>query len=265
MNNPSTQNPAFSPKAPFSLEGETALITGGGSGLGLGIAQCMAAAGARVILVGRRESELQKACSGIGQAAGYIPFDITHLDRASELIGEAEAVTGGPVSILVNNAGIHIKKSAIDTTPEEFQSVLTTHVCAAHALNRAVLPGMIQREHGSIIFTASMASLFGIPLVTAYSAAKSAYVGMTRSLASEVSKSGVRVNAIAPGWINSPMLQKALAGDAERSNKILGRTPLQRFGEPEDIGWAAVYLCSKAGRFVTGVVLPVDGGASIGF
>lgn len=253
------------PNIAFSLEGETALVTGGGTGLGLGIATCLAKAGAKVVLVGRRESELIAAAAGIGTAASYVAHDITELDKAADLVTAAEKAAGAPVSILVNNAGIHVKKPAVETTPEEFQSVLTTHVCAAHALTRAALPGMIERKHGSILFTASMASLIGMPLVIAYSAAKSAYVGMTRALAAEVSIEGVRVNAIAPGWIESPMLRKALAGDEKRSNKILSRTPMARFGEPEDIGWAAVYLCSQAARFVTGVVLPIDGGASIGF
>jgi gluconate 5-dehydrogenase len=249
----------------FSLDGETALITGGGTGLGFGIATCMVAAGARVVLAGRREEELVKAVAALGASASYVVHDITELDRAADLAESAEKAAGSPISILVNNAGIHIKKPAIETTSTEFQSVLTTHVCAAHALNNAILPGMIARGHGSILFTASMASLFGIPLVLAYSAAKSAYVGMTRALSTEVSPHGIRVNAIAPGWIESPMLLKAMAGDENRKNKILGRTPMGRFGNPADIGWAAVYLTSPAARFVTGVVLPVDGGASIGF
>ena len=101
--------------------------------------------------------------------------------------------------------------------------------------------------------------------VVAYAAAKSAYLGMVRTLATEVSPHGVRVNAIAPGWIESAILEKAMSGDPERQRKVLGRTPLGRFGTSEDIGWAAVYLCSPAAGFVTGVVLPVDGGASIGF
>ncbi len=170
-----------------------------------------------------------------------------------------------PISILVNNAGIHLKKPAAQTTPHEFNNVLQTHVVAAHALVVAVLPGMIQRRHGSILFTASMASLFGIPLVVAYSAAKSAYLGMVRTLAVETGQHNVRVNAIAPGWIESPMLAKAMAGDPERKQKIIARTPMNRFGDPEDIGAAAVYLSSPAAKFVTGVILPVDGGASIGF
>lgn len=249
----------------FRLDGQTALITGGGTGLGFGIASCMAAAGAKVVLVGRREPELIQAASSIGPLASFVVHDVTQLNRARELIAAAEQVTGTPISILVNNAGIHLKKPAAETTPEEFQSVLTTHVCAAQALTAAVLPGMITRAQGNILFTASMAALFGMPLVIAYSAAKSAYLGMVRSLATEVSGNGVRVNAIAPGWIESHMLRKALSGDTTRTNKILGRTPMGRFGEPYDIGNAAVFLCSPAAQFITGVVLPVDGGASIGF
>jgi NAD(P)-dependent dehydrogenase (short-subunit alcohol dehydrogenase family) len=110
-----------------------------------------------------------------------------------------------------------------------------------------------------------MASLFGIPKVLAYAAAKSAYLGMVRTLAAEVSEYNVRVNAIAPGWIDSAMMRQALAGDPARRDRILGRTPLKRFGAAEDVGWAAVYLCSPAAKFVTGVILPVDGGVSIGF
>lgn len=252
-------------KSPFDLSGETALITGGGTGLGLGMAKCLADAGAKVVLVGRREPELKAAVKKIGSHASYVAHDITKLKDAGKLIAAAEKAASTPISILINNAGIHLKKSATDTTPEEFQSVLTTHVCAAQALAAAALPGMLSRKHGHILFTASMASFIGMPLIIGYSAAKSAYLGMVRSLAAEVSGRGVRVNAIAPGWIESPMLRQALDGDTARSNKILSRTPMGRFGDPEDIGHAAVFLCSPAAKFVTGVVLPVDGGASIGF
>jgi len=251
-------------KNPFSLKGETALITGGGSGLGLAIAICLTQAGARVVLVGRRADVLEKAARKLGRAAIFEPHDITRFDEAGELLRRINQRTGR-ISILVNNAGIHLKKPAVDTTPAEFNAVLQTHVVAAFSLTRAVLPDMIKRGHGNILFIASMASLFGIPLVTAYSAAKSAYLGMVRSLSTEVSQHGVRVNAIAPGWIESDMMHKALNDDPGRAQKILGRTPMNCYGKAEDIGLAATYLCSPAARFVTGVVLPVDGGASIGF
>jgi NAD(P)-dependent dehydrogenase (short-subunit alcohol dehydrogenase family) len=248
----------------FSLKGEVALITGGGTGLGLGIAECFVAAGARVVLVGRRPDVLEKAVKKLGKAASFEPYDILAVNEAENLV-QWVAKSAGPISILVNNAGIHLKKPVQETTPAEFNAVLQTHVVAAFSLTRAVLPQMIERKHGNILFTASMASLFGVPLVVAYSAAKSAYVGMVRSLTTEVSPHGVRVNAIAPGWIESNMMRNALNGEPSRSRKILSRTPMNRFGTPKDIGLAATYLCSPAAQFVTGVVLPVDGGASIGF
>ena len=148
---------------------------------------------------------------------------------------------------------------------DDFQQVLNTHVIAAHALTCAVAPGMMERKHGSILFTGSMASLFGIPLVIAYTAAKSAMVGMVRGYATELSPFGIRVNAIAPGWIETEMSRKALEGDPTRRARIISRTPMARLGEPADVGWAAVYLASPAAKFVTGAVLPIDGGVSIGF
>ena len=249
---------------PFTLEGETALITGGGTGLGLAIARCMVSAGARVVLAGRRVAVLKQASAAIGPPVGYVVCDVTRFKDAPRVVARAE-VLFGPITILVNNAGIHLKKPALETSEDEFLAVLKTHVLGSHALTRAVLPGMLRRSHGSIIFIASMASLFGIPNAFAYSAAKSAYLGMVRALATEVSPAGVRVNAIAPGWIETDMTRRAMAGDPARKRRILARTPLGRFGEPDDVGAAAVYLCSPAAKFVTGAVLPVDGGASIGF
>jgi NAD(P)-dependent dehydrogenase (short-subunit alcohol dehydrogenase family) len=248
----------------FSLKGEVALITGGGTGIGLAIARGMAASGAQVVIVGRRESPLREACAAIGERASFEVFDVTDFAAAEPMLHRiAERV--GPVSILANNAGIHLKRSAVDTTVEAFNEVLQTHVLAAHNLTRAVLPGMLERKHGNILFTASMASLFGLPMVLAYAAAKSAYLGMVRTLATEVSPHGVRVNAIAPGWIETDITRRAVDSDPPRKAKILSRTPMGRMGQPEDIGWGAVYLCSPAARFVTGAVLPIDGGASIGF
>lgn len=248
----------------FDLSGETALITGGGTGLGFGMAKCFVSAGARVVLVGRRKEELEKAGAMLGPSAFALRGDVTKLESVPGLVDAAEKLAA-PISVLINNAGVHLKKSAIETSDAEFAHVIQTHVFGAFALTREVSRRMIARKHGSILFTASMTSLMGIPLVVAYSAAKSAYIGIVRTLSSELGTGGVRVNAIAPGWIQSEMLEQALAGDPSRKAKILGRTPLNRFGEPEDVGWAAVYLCSPAAKFVTGVVLPIDGGAAEAF
>ncbi|MEX0654625.1 MAG: glucose 1-dehydrogenase [Phycisphaeraceae bacterium] len=259
---PASTTPTLDPARAFSLAGEVALITGGGSGLGLGMARCLAAAGATVALVGRRESVLAAAAKQIGPAASAFAHDITRFEDSPALVERIGEVLG-PVTVLINNAGVHLKKPAVQTSEREFQTLLDTHVLAASALTRAVAPSMVHRRHGSILFTASMTALIGMPQVLAYSAVKSACVGMVRSLAAELSPHDVRVNAIAPGWIQSEMLEQALAGDEPRKQKILARTPMGRFGEPEDIGWTAAWLCSPAARFITGVLLPVDGGAAI--
>jgi gluconate 5-dehydrogenase len=248
----------------FRLDGQTALITGGGTGLGLGMAKCFVESGAKVVLVGRRKAELERACAALGKHAFQLQGDVTKLETATALIDSAEKLAG-PVSILVNNAGVHLKKPAAETTDAEFAKVIQTHVFGAFALTREAGKRMAARKSGCILFTASMSALMGIPLIVAYSAAKSAYVGMVRSLATEWGACGVRVNAIAPGWIASEMLDQALSGDAARKSKILGRIPMSGFGEPDDIGWAAVYLASPAAKYVNGVVLPVDGGAAEAF
>ncbi len=256
---------ATTPPDPFRLDHEIALITGGGTGLGLATARRMATAGATVFITGRRETELQKAAAEIGPRAHYVVHDVTDLASAPKLIESIAAIAHAPPTILINNAGNHIKKPALETTEAEFLNVLNTHVLGSFALTRAVAPAMLQRKKGSILFIASMASLFGIPQVIAYTAAKSAYTGMVRALAVELSPSQVRVNAIAPGWIESAISRKALSNDPERERRILQRTPMNRLGEADDVACAAVYLCSPAAKFVTGTTLVVDGGISIGF
>lgn len=248
----------------FSLDGQLAVVTGGGTGLGFAMASCFAAAGARVIVAGRRVDVLEKAVSSIGANAHAEQYDVRDFASADSFIAKIEDRYGAP-TILVNNAGIHVKKKVEDHTLDDFQSVMATHVDGAFALTRAAVPPMKRAGRGSIIFIASMSSILGLPGVVAYSAAKSAYLGMVRSLAAELGAENIRVNAIAPGWIETPMLHQALDGDPKRRQKILDRTPEQRFGSPEDIGWAAVYLCSPAASFINGILLPVDGGASIGF
>lgn len=252
-------------ESPFRLDGEVALITGGGTGIGLGIARCMVKAGARVVLVGRRKHQLESACAELGRESSFVAHDITRMDAAAELVAAAEQTAQSPVTILVNNAGIHLKKFAVDTTPEDFQAVFNTHVLAAHALTRALIPEMMERAHGSVLFTSSMAAFMGVPQIVAYSAAKSAYFGMVATLSAELAPKGVRVNAIAPGWIFSDMTQNALDSDPIRKARVFSRIQMGRMGHPEDIGWAAVYLASPAAEYVTGVTLPVDGGATAGF
>lgn len=249
--------------APYSLAGRTAIVTGGGSGLGYGIARCLIASGAKVIITGRRREVLENAAKELGAVA--MPLDVTEFAALPGFIEEVATQHGTPF-ILVNNAGIHVKKPALEMSEEEFDSVLRTHLTAAFSLSKAAARSMIANGGGSIVCIASMTSYMGMPLVAGYSAAKSGVMGLVRTLSAEWAAQGVRVNAVAPGWIDTPMLHRALAADAERERKIRGRIQTGgQFGAPEDIGWAVSFLCSDAARYITGTILPVDGGGHASF
>lgn len=248
----------------LTLDNKFALITGGGTGLGLGIARVFVKQGARVLITGRRETVLQQACLQLGPLASYAVSDITDFKSLPGFIAETEA-TAGSIDILVNNAGIHLKKDALDVTDDEFEQVIRTNQQAVFGLSREVAKCMAERRRGSIIMISSMAAQYGLPKVIAYTAAKTAIEGMTRALAVEWSPKGIRVNCLAPGFIQTEMSSSALNNDPERKNKVLGRTPIGSLGDPEDVGYAAAFLASDAAKYLTGVVLPVDGGNSIGF
>jgi NAD(P)-dependent dehydrogenase (short-subunit alcohol dehydrogenase family) len=158
-----------------------------------------------------------------------------------------------------------LKKDALDVSDEEFDKIIRTNQAAVFALSREVARSMVGRGSGSIIMISSMASQYGIPKVVAYTASKSAVEGMTRELAVEWSPRGVRVNCIAPGFIATEMSAKALDSDSERKQKVLSRTPMNRLGDPSEVANAALFLASAQSGFITGVILPVDGGNSIGF
>lgn len=246
----------------FRVDGQGAVVTGGGSGIGLAISRALAAAGARVVVVGRRESLLQEAADQIHGHA--IVGDVTDLVSLPEIVKRAEDLVG-PLRILVNNAGSHLKKPALETEDSAFARILDTHVRGPFALAREASRGMLAAGGGSIVFIGSMATVMGIPQVCAYSAAKGAVSALARSLAAEWSPRGIRVNVILPGWIETEMSRRAFEGDPERKAKVLGRTPAGRLGRDEDVAQAVVYLCSPAASFLTGSEVTVDGGASIGF
>jgi NAD(P)-dependent dehydrogenase (short-subunit alcohol dehydrogenase family) len=260
-----TAEPAAQPGLQvFSLAGRVALITGGGTGIGFEIARCMVAAGATVIITGRRESVLQESAAELGEGAHFLVNDVADLGSLDGLVEQLEA-THGPLDILVNNAGINMKKPALEVTDEDFNRIIHTNLNAVFALTRAAAKRMVARRSGSILMISSMAAYYGIDRVVAYAASKSAVEGMVKVLASEFSAQGVRVNAIAPGFIETEMSRTAMNSDPDRRDRAMRRTPMGKFGKPSDIGHAAVFLASEAARYVTGVSLPVDGGNSIGF
>jgi NAD(P)-dependent dehydrogenase (short-subunit alcohol dehydrogenase family) len=248
----------------FGLAGKTALVTGGGSGLGLATAKCMAAAGAKVIIAGRRADVLEAALAELGENAAA---EVLNLSDISGIGPAAKAILDrhGSIDVLVNNAGNTVKKPFEQSDMADFDAVFDVHVRGALELTRAFLPGQIAKGTGSIIFTASMTSFIGQPLVMGYTVAKTALTGAVRGLSAEFAERGIRVNAVAPGWIDTDLFQKATASDPARKAKIMGRIQAKKLGKPEDIGWACVYLASPAAAYVTGQTLVVDGGAVIGF
>lgn len=245
-------------------QAKTAIVTGGGSGIGLAIAERFVKGGYTAIIVGRDKDKLEKARARLGENCISLSADLSDLNTIPGLVAEVIRQTGR-IDVLVNNAGINHKKDFIEVTDEEFQRVITTNLCSVFTLSREVTRHMLQQKSGAIINISSMAAQYGLPRVIAYSASKTAIDGLTRAMAVELSPRGIRVNAIAPGFIVTPMTDTALNADPERKEKVLGRTPMGYMGEPLDIAEAAWYLASDAAKYITGVVLPVDGGNSIGF
>jgi NAD(P)-dependent dehydrogenase (short-subunit alcohol dehydrogenase family) len=242
-----------------------AIVTGGGSGIGLAITKKFVHNDIYTIIIGRNEQKLCAAKEKLGDLCETLTGDLSDLSSIPSLVNKV-VEKHGHVDILVNNAGINMKKEFTDVTDAEFQNIILTNVTAVFSISREVVKCMLEKNiKGSIINISSMASQYGIPKVIAYTASKSAIEGMTRSMAVDLSPKGIRVNCIAPGFIATDMSAKALNNDPERKSKVLSRTPMGELGDPSDIGDAALFLASDAAKYITGVVLPVDGGNSIGF
>ena len=248
----------------FSLKNKVGIITGGSSGIGFGIARQFVANGAKIIIIGRSLEKLKSAQLELGKNCLIYQEDITNKSVHIDLVRKVETEIGG-LNILVNNAGIHQKMPSFDVTDENFQEVMDINLNSVFSLTREALKSMVPRGEGSIINICSMSAIYGLPQVVSYSSSKAALLGLTRSLAVEYSFSGVRINAIAPGFIESEMLNSVMDTDPERKKKVLERTPMRRLGKSNEIGYAATFLASDASKFITGICLPVDGGNSIGF
>ncbi len=249
----------------YDLSGQVAIVTGGSTGLGLAITRCLVSAGATVCVVSFETPEqAREALKEFGDKAFFYSFDITDTGRAQEL-ADRIAAEHGRVDILVNNAGNHCKKFIWDMTVEDYRRVLDVHLVGSFAMTKAVVPYMKEQKHGRIIFQASMTSYIGQPQVAGYATAKAGFLGMIHTLTAELAEFGVTVNAIAPGWIDTPMFHKAVDNDPPRLAKIMGRIPAKTVGDPMDVGMCAAFLCSNAARYISGSCIPVDGGALIGF
>lgn len=241
-----------------------AIVTGGASGLGFSMAAELIRHNIFTIIIGRNQDKLQKAKETLGELCDTYRFDLNQLDQIPSLVNKIKT-KHGTVDILINNAGIHLKKPMTEVTDNEFQQVVTTNLTSVFSMSREVSKIMLEQKSGSILNISSMAALYGIPQVIAYTAAKTGIEGMTRAMSVELSPHGIRVNCIAPGFIKTNMSSSALDSDPERKAKVLSRTPMQQLGCPEDVATAAYFLTSDEARFITGIVLPVDGGNAIGF
>jgi 2-deoxy-D-gluconate 3-dehydrogenase len=247
---------------PFDLSGRLAVVTGARRGIGLAVAEALAAAGADIVAVSAQleatGSEVEKRVCSHGR--GFTGHRVDFTDRAA-VAGLAARLSDGdrPVDILVNNAGTIRRAPAAEHTDDMWDEVLTVNLSAQFALSRDLGRAMVARGRGKIIFTASLLSFQGGVNVPGYTAAKSGLLGLTRALANEWAPHGVNVNAIVPGYISTDNTQ-ALRDDPGRNTAILGRIPAGRWGVPGDLAGAAVFLASPAADYVHGAAIPVDGG-----
>jgi 2-deoxy-D-gluconate 3-dehydrogenase len=244
----------------FDLSGRLAVVTGCRRGIGLAMAEGLAAAGADIIGVSAslEHSGSEAAARVSAHGRSFTPMRADLSDRAAvrELAAE---LAGRPVDILVNNAGTIRRAPAAEHPDEDWDHVLEVNLSAQFVLSREIGRTMLARGSGRIIFTASMLSFQGGVTVPGYAAAKSGIAGLTRALANEWAGRGVNVNAIAPGYIATDNTQ-ALRDDPDRNQAIVGRIPAGRWGRPDDLAGAVVFLASDAARYVHGAIIPVDGG-----
>ena len=244
------------------LDGQVAVVTGGGGGLGSLAARAFAAAGADVAVVGRTAASLQAAADAVraaGRRAAAIVADVTRSSDVNRMVEQAVAELGR-IDILLNNAGITSPKTLVELTDEDWHRIMDTSATGAFYCARAVAPVMMRQREGSIISMGSILSVRGMAKRTAYSAAKAAIANFTRALALELGPHGIRVNAIAPTVIVTDLNRELVRTQPQLYQAVVDRTALGRLGEPEDIAGALVFLASPAARFITGQVLFVDGG-----
>ena len=244
----------------FDLAGRRALVTGSSQGIGLALAEGLAAHGAEVVLNGRTAARLEAAAAAIRETGGRAAtavFDVTDPAAVAAGVGEVEAA--GPIDILVNNAGMQFRTPLEDFPIDRWEEIFRTNVSSVFYVAQAVARGMIARGRGKIINIASVQSELARPGIAPYTATKGAVRNLTRGMATDWARHGLQVNAIAPGYFETP-LNRALVDDPAFSEWLAKRTPAGRWGRVEELVGAAVFLASDASSFVNGHTLYVDGG-----
>jgi 2-deoxy-D-gluconate 3-dehydrogenase len=251
--------------APWDLQGKVAIVTGGNGGIGLGMAQGLSAAGATVVIAARNADKSAAAVASILASSGKasaIAVDVTDEADCQAMVA-ATLKTHGRLDILINNAGINIRKRPEEYTLAEWQQILQTNLTSAFICSQAAYPEMKRAAQGKIINIGSMMSIFGTAFTTPYAASKGGIVQMTRALASAWAADNIQVNAVLPGWVDTELTQTARKDIAGLHERVLARTPAGRWGDAHDFAGIAVFLASAASDFITGTAIPVDGGYSV--
>ncbi len=246
----------------FDLAGRVAVVTGGNGGIGLGMAKGLAEAGAKLVLVGRNAAKGEAAAQELGHEAVFIAADVTRQEDCRALAEQAQR-RFGRLDILVNNAGTSIRKRPETFTEAEWHQVMDTNLTSAFLCAQAAFAPMQAAGGGKIINIGSMMSLFGAPYALPYAASKGGIVQLTRALATAWAGDNIQVNAVLPGWIDTDLTRKARDQVDGLHDRVLARTPAGRWGDTDDLAGVAVFLASRASHFVTGAVIPVDGGFSV--
>ncbi|HTC97157.1 MAG TPA: SDR family oxidoreductase [Bradyrhizobium sp.] len=249
----------------FDLKGKVAVVTGGNGGIGLGMAQGLADAGAEIAVVGRNEDKSKAAVADLaarGVRAISVAADVTDKEAVGRMV-ERVGRELGRIDILVNNAGINIRKPPHALELEEWYSVIDTNLTSAFVCSKAVHPAMKAAGGGKIINIGSMMSIFGASFAPAYAASKGGIVQFTRACACAWAADNIQINAILPGWIDTDLTKRARVEIGGLHERVLARTPAARWGAIDDFAGIAVFLASPASDFVTGTAIPVDGGYSI--
>ena len=248
----------------FEIDGSVALVTGAAGGIGRCITARLAAAGATLALVDIDRAGPEALLAELGAKGVAIAADLSAPDDVTAAVAAAEDQLG-PLDILVNNAGISgvgPPKATVDTPLEEWERTLAVNVTAPFLLCRAVVPGMVARGRGAVVNIASMAGILCLPGRVSYAASKAALISLTRTLAVECGPSGVRLNAVCPGWVDTPFIAARMAQPELRA-QAEAMVPVGRVATPDEIADVVVFLLSPAARYMTGAALPVDGGMSL--
>jgi 2-deoxy-D-gluconate 3-dehydrogenase len=253
--------------SPFDLSGRVAVVTGGNGGIGFGMAEGLAKAGAAIVVAARNRDKSEEAVArlaAVGATSMFVPLDVAEPASCREMVRRA-VERFGRLDILVNNAGMSIRKPPEAYDVAEWHAVLDTNLTGPLVCCQAAYPVMKQHGGGKIINIGSMMSIFGAAYAAAYAASKGAIVQLTRSLATAWAKDNIQVNAVLPGWIDTELTIAARQQVAGLNERILRRTPAGRWGVPEDLAGLAVFLAAPASDFVTGAAIPADGGYSVEF